>query len=290
MTTGKGRSGIRPAFTLIELLVVIAIIAILAAILFPVFAQARQSARGAASISNLKQITLGVLMYEQDYDSSYPMMQSWGIGGAACWGACSATTEWTQWTFLIAPYLKNGQVFADPLYGPSGQSAFELSAYPDYGYNYTTLSPSFANTFPWQFPGSAEAVINQPATTVMFTGKYDIFGEGGNGVWGANGFFYNTGNAEAPDCSDIPTFCWTDWAPDGPDGPSMVNLPSLESGLYTGGDSVRKQGSMNYSFVDGHAKFVQPGFGAQGTNWRQGSLSGTIHITNANNYMWQVIQ
>ena len=43
------------AFTLIELLVVIAIIAILAAILFPVFAQAKLSAKKAVEISNVKQ-------------------------------------------------------------------------------------------------------------------------------------------------------------------------------------------------------------------------------------------
>src|ERR1041385_2178603 len=55
-------------FTLIELLVVIAIIAILAAILFPVFAQARESARATSCLSNTKQIALGELMYAQDYD------------------------------------------------------------------------------------------------------------------------------------------------------------------------------------------------------------------------------
>ena len=50
------RSSSRRAFTLIELLVVIAIIAILAAILFPVFAKAREKARQASCLSNLKQI------------------------------------------------------------------------------------------------------------------------------------------------------------------------------------------------------------------------------------------
>ena len=55
----------RHVFTRIELLVVIAIIAILAAILFPVFAQAREKARGAACLSNTKQILTGVMMYLQ---------------------------------------------------------------------------------------------------------------------------------------------------------------------------------------------------------------------------------
>src|SRR5712692_7854267 len=59
-------------FTLIELLVVIAIIAILAAILFPVFAQARDSARKATCQSNLKQFGAAFHMYASDYDGLFP--------------------------------------------------------------------------------------------------------------------------------------------------------------------------------------------------------------------------
>jgi prepilin-type N-terminal cleavage/methylation domain-containing protein/prepilin-type processing-associated H-X9-DG protein len=62
----------RNAFTLIELLVTIAIISILASILFPVFARARENARRANCMSNLKQLSLGWLMYAQDYDSRLP--------------------------------------------------------------------------------------------------------------------------------------------------------------------------------------------------------------------------
>jgi prepilin-type processing-associated H-X9-DG protein len=66
------------------LLVVIAIIAILAAILFPVFAQAREKARQASCISNVKQITLATIMYTQDYDELYVPL---GIEGG--WGFTS---------------------------------------------------------------------------------------------------------------------------------------------------------------------------------------------------------
>jgi prepilin-type N-terminal cleavage/methylation domain-containing protein/prepilin-type processing-associated H-X9-DG protein len=85
----------RRAFTLIELLVVIAIIAILAAILFPVFAQARDKARQAACLSNMKQIGNGLMMYTQDFDEILPTA---GHGGA----------NPNRWHAMILPYIKNG--------------------------------------------------------------------------------------------------------------------------------------------------------------------------------------
>ena len=65
---------LRRAFTLIELLVVIAIIAILAAILFPVFAQAKNAAKQAVCISNMKQLGLASQIYLGDNDDVwYPI-------------------------------------------------------------------------------------------------------------------------------------------------------------------------------------------------------------------------
>jgi len=94
----------RRAFTLIELLVVIAIIAILAAILFPVFSQAREKARGATCLSNLKQIGLGVMMYVQDYDETFPMSQ---------YGGGSTGVPQQAWYSVIWPYVKNGDRYRD---------------------------------------------------------------------------------------------------------------------------------------------------------------------------------
>jgi prepilin-type N-terminal cleavage/methylation domain-containing protein len=108
-------------FTLIELLVVIAIIAILAAILFPVFAQAREKARSVSCLSNTKQLGLGLMMYVQDYDETYPYWSWWyssDLGGGPYNDGSSYSAGFNHWDSFwfnaIYPYVKNAQVFACP--------------------------------------------------------------------------------------------------------------------------------------------------------------------------------
>jgi len=101
----------RRGFTLIELLVVIAIIAILAAILFPVFSRAREQARKAACMSNMKQIGTALMLYCQDWDETYPM----GAFGMRWNAPCGDPAPvHSTWRVMIQPYLKSWDVFICP--------------------------------------------------------------------------------------------------------------------------------------------------------------------------------
>ena len=91
----------RQAFTLIELLVVIAIIAILAAILFPVFAQAKKSAKDITALSNVKNIGTALYIYCSDNDDiTVPHEMT--------------SNPWTAWSILIHPYVKSVDMYYDP--------------------------------------------------------------------------------------------------------------------------------------------------------------------------------
>src|SRR5260370_32950282 len=108
----------RRGFTLIELLVVIAIIAILAAILFPVFAQARESARAISCLSNTKQIGLGQLMYAQDYDEN--IMPNFVTNR---WLTNQVQQIAGSWHVIIQPYIKNEQILFCPSFSLAKHAA-----------------------------------------------------------------------------------------------------------------------------------------------------------------------
>ncbi len=131
-------------FTLIELLVVIAIIAILAAILFPVFAQAREKARAVSCLSNTKQLSLGMQMYVQDYDETFPY---WNWGNSWAFGSTSPNHFESLWFNAIYPYVKNAQIFACP----SSNTHDTLNQNLIWGWTQTTpvtldgINPALAN-------------------------------------------------------------------------------------------------------------------------------------------------
>lgn len=106
----------RAAFTLIELLVVIAIIAILAAILFPIFTKAKQTAHVNTCINNLKQMSVGMQSYTDDYSGHFPWagadQYNRHTPGRPPFGLGGSTTGWSA----IKKYIRNNEVRWCPLY------------------------------------------------------------------------------------------------------------------------------------------------------------------------------
>ena len=142
----------RRGFTLIELLVVIAIIAILAAILFPVFAQAREKARATSCLSNVKQLGLGVHMYAQDWDETFPVY-------ADSWPGKGSPPPNSNWGDGIYPYVKNDQIYLCP----SDQRASGILDASDLALGWRPCSYGINWRLSWMVGGAKLGDIECPA-------------------------------------------------------------------------------------------------------------------------------
>src|SRR5882757_1912409 len=131
MAKSSPRSSGRRAFTLVELLVVIGIIAVLIAILLPSLSRAREQAKRVQCASNLRQIGLAVLGYNNDNKGWFPAA-----------AAYQAVDDWIYWEAgrvsirdqgALVKYLSD-KFFVEAHYRcPSD----DVSGHPSYPYSYS---------------------------------------------------------------------------------------------------------------------------------------------------------
>jgi prepilin-type N-terminal cleavage/methylation domain-containing protein/prepilin-type processing-associated H-X9-DG protein len=235
----------RSAFTLIELLVVIAIIAILAAILFPVFAQAREKARQATCLSNLKQLGTAQMMYTQDYDETYPQAYQSLADGSGDW----------PWYLGLQPYIKNTAIFRcpsdrKPMSAIAYLNGARKKATPDFGVsiiaNYDVMPPT-------DLQPQRMAAVEAPADLISLVDMRDIGAwQGWTGYWGVMPFRW-----------DSPTKTYGTVVLTGDE--VMKDLVAAEAGKAPTGEgqkfgprvgTKRHNGGENYIFADGHARHM----------------------------------
>jgi prepilin-type N-terminal cleavage/methylation domain-containing protein/prepilin-type processing-associated H-X9-DG protein len=296
------------AFTLIELLVVIAIIAILAAILFPVFAQAKLAAKKTASLSNTKEIGLAEIMYSGDYDDYFVLGgNANNYPGNPGFGGQVASKAASSWVYLTEPYIKSLAMMVDPgvgdslgIYGSGSYATYyNQNLFSQFGYNYLFLSPW--NACVNNEARSGTAGVN-PASTVMFTTSQGFYGGASNGFYGSNApgawpiiapapnaCIWYGGNVTAGGIS----FTDGNWAAN-PDYPAVGPFAASVR-------AIKPYGGANVVWVDGHAKFANPGFLAGGTNYGSvdinnsasgASINGVTNLTAPGtaptNYLWSL--
>lgn len=173
----------RGAFTLIELLVVIAIIAILAAILLPALAKAKERAKQAGCLSNLRQWGLSVQVYATDSNDAIPTdgySASLNQSGAAWCGPAGqlsgTVNDPLAWFNALPPLLgeKTLQAYFNTMSSGRGITASKASDY-------------------MPFPGGKGPIWECPSASMaqgtILNGGLATADNSPNGIPGGTGFF-----------------------------------------------------------------------------------------------------
>lgn len=216
----------REAFTLIELLVVIAIIAILAAILFPVFAQARESARIASCLSGTKQLGLALVQYTQDYDETLPMVTNGG--------GLPSFAEFV----LMYPYYKSVDVLRC-----ASASGSDNAGWPD----------SAADAVGMPRANGRKMCYGYNWGPLIYAGG-GLVGPAQAAPLGPSGRVYQPGKSLAALVSPSQVFAYSDTY----DTYRPTNGADFIVSGWTGtnNNSMRHRGKFNVNFADGHSKNV----------------------------------
>ena len=179
----SSRSGCRPVqrrlgFTLIELLVVIAIIAILAGMLLPALSRAKQKARQANCVSNLRQMGLAFQMYASAYNDYFPAYRSEDNP----WVDPIGRFRQFFWFEMIRREIININTTNFPAWNcPASRNPKYDPNFLTYGFNYSNLGDGAPGAY------LLRVKINQvtkPAETIVVTDSKEGTDLKGTGSWG----------------------------------------------------------------------------------------------------------